>query len=326
MSALRWTHVSLLLMLLHVTGVPGQHPSFTVREGDDVTLHCDAMQYQVECDQTSWFLSGSSGMSVELIRPGRTAARSPADRVGLTENCSLFIKNVTAEDGGVYTCVQFIRVTRNSQVGLFVMTMTEQKNAVFTRLSCSVSQLGRCDHTVKWLFRGTYVEGDVEVSQPRCSEAVVFAGDYLKQVDGEPLRCEVTHRHTGAVQRFDFSPQSSGDKSDEAATTARSTPEATTTTPTTTPTTTTTTTAQARADCSAVNYIMLVMRVAELVLVTVITVLLIRARGRQRPADDHTELHGGGRHGGTVKYENVGDLTASVKLDNLHTNISSAQK
>lgn len=36
-----------------------------------------------------------------------------------------------------------------------------------------------------------------------------------------------------------------------------------------------------RTDCSALDYVMLVMRVAELLLLTVITVLLIRARGEK---------------------------------------------
>ncbi|XP_044025129.1 uncharacterized protein LOC122863073 isoform X8 [Siniperca chuatsi] len=45
------------------------------------------------------------------------------------------------------------------------------------------------------------------------------------------------------------------------------------------------------SDCSALNYIMLVMRVAELLLITAITVLLIRARGNQRPPDDNTVLN-----------------------------------
>ncbi|XP_051264328.1 uncharacterized protein LOC127367995 isoform X7 [Dicentrarchus labrax] len=69
--------------------------------------------------------------------------------------------------------------------------------------------------------------------------------------------------------------------------------------PTTTikpPTTTTTTTTdnastelKARTDWSVLNYIMLVMRVAELLLITVITVLLIRARGfklRRKPSSE----------------------------------------
>ncbi|KAI3364583.1 hypothetical protein L3Q82_011356 [Scortum barcoo] len=98
--------------------------------------------------------------------------------------------------------------------------------------------------------------------------------------------------------------------------------------------------------CSALNYIMLVMRVAELVLITAITVLLIRAAGKQRPPDDNTvlncvrsrtvkrsgaaasqEQHGEDEHEGVVNYENVGDLSASVRLPLINNfNINSTEK
>ncbi|XP_027128165.1 uncharacterized protein LOC113744077 isoform X4 [Larimichthys crocea] len=61
---------------------------------------------------------------------------------------------------------------------------------------------------------------------------------------------------------------------------------------------------EARADCSVLDYIMLVMRVAELLLITVITVLLIRARGNQRPPEDNTVNTDEDEDDGVVKYEN----------------------
>ncbi|XP_030261822.1 uncharacterized protein LOC115574434 isoform X2 [Sparus aurata] len=68
---------------------------------------------------------------------------------------------------------------------------------------------------------------------------------------------------------------------------------------------------QARTDCSVVDYIMLVLRVAELVLITVITVLLIRAPGNQRPPDEDT-VH---QDEGMVNYENIGGPSASVRIN-----------
>ncbi|XP_070705957.1 integumentary mucin C.1-like [Pempheris klunzingeri] len=70
----------------------------------------------------------------------------------------------------------------------------------------------------------------------------------------------------------------------------------------------------ARAGCSVLDYMMLVIRVAEILLITVITVLLFRARGKQRAADDKTVHHGGDGHDGTVNYENMGEPSASVRL------------
>ncbi|XP_036942338.1 uncharacterized protein LOC119012530 [Acanthopagrus latus] len=68
---------------------------------------------------------------------------------------------------------------------------------------------------------------------------------------------------------------------------------------------------QARTDCSVVDYIMLVLRVAELVLITVITVLLIRAPGNQRAPDDDT-VH---QDEGVVNYKNTGGTSASVGIN-----------
>ncbi|KAK5852609.1 hypothetical protein PBY51_006461 [Eleginops maclovinus] len=51
---------------------------------------------------------------------------------------------------------------------------------------------------------------------------------------------------------------------------------------------------------SALGCVMLAMRVAQILLLTVITVLLLKYRGNQRPPDDSTVHHDGNRRGGTV--------------------------
>ncbi|XP_060908712.1 uncharacterized protein LOC132985379 [Labrus mixtus] len=84
-------------------------------------------------------------------------------------------------------------------------------------------------------------------------------------------------------------------------------------TPTTRPTTTTST--AAAGDCTGscdLDLVMLALRVAELLLITVITVLLFRARGNQRPPDDITVYYDGDE--GSVNYENDGEPSASVTL------------
>ncbi|XP_051252755.1 immunoglobulin superfamily member 8 [Dicentrarchus labrax] len=65
-------------------------------------------------------------------------------------------------------------------------------------------------------------------------------------------------------------------------------------------------------DCSVLTSIMFVMRVAELLLITVITVLLIRARGNQRPPDDKSVNNDD--NDGVVNYENCGETSTSVRL------------
>lgn len=89
--------------------------------------------------------------------------------------------------------------------------MTEQKDADKVALTCSVSQLGQCDHTLRWLFDGK----DMSTSRSQCSVTVTFLTVFMKQEHYRLFRCEVTYRYGGKVQQFDFSPQSSGEKSSE---------------------------------------------------------------------------------------------------------------
>ncbi|XP_051264323.1 uncharacterized protein LOC127367995 isoform X2 [Dicentrarchus labrax] len=314
MVEFRWIKMSLFLMLvLHFTAAAtGQlYLSFTVRAGDDVTLSCEnVIKDQNNCDSTIWLFIGSrSTATVELVTLGQIGknTNSKSDRLSVTANCSLVIKKVTVEDAGRYVCRQFISGQQqgpDSVVDLSVITMTEHKDSDKVTLSCSVSTNGRCTHTVKWLYKGQDLGKDnqeVKTSQSPCNVSVTFkASHYIYTSNSNSLKCAVTDGNK--VQQFPFRLQPSAEK-------------------------------PARTDWSVLNYIMLVMRVAELLLITVITVLLIRARGNQRPPDDSTVLNSEGsravrRSGpaasqvnndededdGVVKYENFGETSASVRL------------
>ncbi|XP_051264330.1 uncharacterized protein LOC127367997 isoform X2 [Dicentrarchus labrax] len=190
-------------------------------------------------------------------------------------------------------------VFRWIQIPLFLMLLhlkvTEHKDNDEVLLSCSVSTFGSCRHTVDWLYEGKRVaedNKDIKISHSDCSATVTFLTSYLKHQASDYhklFKCEAHDHYTGKVQLFTFSPQSSGE--DPTTSVLTEEPTTTSTTPSTTTSTTTSTTQEARTDCSVLNYIMLVMRVAELLLITVITVLLIRARGNQRPPDDSTVLN-----------------------------------
>ena len=76
--------------------------------GDEVTLSCgNVTDYQDECNSTSWYLSDIKNQ-VMLVDRGQinNNGKSTSDRLSVTENCSLVIKKVTAEDVGIYTCRQ----------------------------------------------------------------------------------------------------------------------------------------------------------------------------------------------------------------------------
>ncbi|XP_035535113.1 uncharacterized protein LOC118341048 [Morone saxatilis] len=331
MAVFRWIEIPLFLMLLHLKAMIGQYSAFTVRDGDEVTLTCEnVIQDQDECNRTTWLFTFFAVAQVELVRLGQIGeqAKDKSDRLSVSENCSLVIKNVTIEDVGLYICRQ-VESERHGDtyLHLFVINMTEHKDNDEVMLSCSVSRFGSCRHTVNWLYKSERVDEDnkdMKISKSECSATVTFLTSYLKhQPSGyhKSFKCEAHDHYTGKMCLFPFSPQFSG----EDPTTSVLTEAPTTTPSTTTSTTASTTTStkqEACTDWSVLNYIMLVMRVAELLLITVITVLLIRARGNQRPPDDSTVHRDEDGHDGTVNYENVNvnvkTPSASVRLDNFH--------
>nr|XP_046228673.1 uncharacterized protein LOC124050319 isoform X2 [Scatophagus argus] len=330
--------------------VTGQRsPHFVVRDGEEVTLPCDNRRDDLHrCDEIDWlFADPENRPAVLLVKLGQIGeqARTKSDRLSVTNSCSLDIKKVSAEDVGRYICRQSGHQDVN--VDLSVVTMTEREDADEVTLSCSVRTYGPCGHTVKWLNEGEEVnegEDDMKTSGSDCSVTVTLRSSFVKQKSKyrEQFKCEVTDRVTQTVQQFTFRHQSSGEKPGEEVTTTI----ATTTTTAAAAAATTTTTQGARTDRSVLDYMMLVLRVAELLLITLIAVLLIRAAGKQRPPDDNTVSHSvrrrtarrsGAAAGqvkvssdrrwwcvqvnndededeGVVKYENFGETSASVSL------------
>ncbi|XP_067428005.1 uncharacterized protein [Thunnus thynnus] len=333
-----------LILVLQFSDITGQRSSFTVRDGDEVTLSCqNVLNDQDKCDSTTWLFGGlRSTVLVALIELGQIGekAKAKSDRLNVTANCSLVIKKVTVEDVGRYFCIQFKsgrQQGQDSEVDLSVVTMTEYKNNNEVTLSCSVLKRGQCRHTVKWVYQGKDVDKDnkdLKTSQSSCSVTVSFlTSHFICTSNHELLKCKVTDLNNGKVQLYNISPQLSCEKPGVAETTTE--PE-TTSTPQEGAYAITATTATKDAtitpqDCSALSYIMLMMRVAELLLITVITVLLFRARGNQRPPDDNIDLKSvrsqtAKRSGpaasqeqndeddGAVKYENLGEPSTSVRL------------
>ncbi|XP_060907575.1 uncharacterized protein LOC132984702 [Labrus mixtus] len=219
MNELKWIQTSLLLTaLLQFDAAAAVDKE--VRVGEDATLSCEtAIQGQQKCEYTTWlFVDSGNTAAGDLVTLGQVKNSGvKSDRLRVTEDCSLVIKNITEEDDGYYVCLQDISGRRTDNVTLVLLSVI---------------------------------------------------------------------------------------KSDDARETTRPPP----------PTTTTTTTDQ-HGNCtgsSDLDLVMLALRVAELLLITVITVLLFRARGNQRPPDDITVYYDGDE--GSVNYENDGEPSASVRL------------
>ncbi|XP_067428003.1 uncharacterized protein [Thunnus thynnus] len=210
------------------------------------------MTDQDKCDSTTWLFSGLRSTAAEgLIELGQIGryVKAKSDRLSVTANCSLVIKKVTVEDVGCYTCRQFKsgqQQGQDSRVYLSVVTMTEHKDTDQVTLSCSVSTYEQCRHTVKWVYEGNYWDVNTQhmkESQSSCFATVMFTTSHLAETSkySELFKCNVTDIHTGKVQQFAFSPQSTGEDTKRAATTKSTAIKSTKTTklPTTTSTTAT---------------------------------------------------------------------------------------
>ncbi|XP_076011098.1 uncharacterized protein LOC143004101 isoform X3 [Genypterus blacodes] len=250
MVEFRWMETLLFVMsalLLTAAAQQQSVSSFIVREGDAVTLPCEnVISGQVKCGLTTWYFKHFiKRRSVDVIK----LRESRSDRVRVTADCSLAIKRVTQEDVGLYDCYQkrpWERTPNISRVDLSLVNTTEHTDADTVTLTCSLLTY-TCKHTLRWLYNGTPLDGNTEdipissssSSSPsyHCSITANFRTSNEKYK--EQLKCEVRDSNNGEVRVFSFTHQSS--------------------------------------ECSTLTYIMLVVRVAEIILVTVLTALLIRA-------------------------------------------------
>ena len=79
--------------------------------GGNATLPCRNVVYP-NCSSTTWLYT-SPKAAVEVVNHGKInpdVATHRAKRLSLVSDCSLHITDVTTEDAGLYTCLQYLTV------------------------------------------------------------------------------------------------------------------------------------------------------------------------------------------------------------------------
>uniref|UniRef100_A0AAX7SXR8 Ig-like domain-containing protein n=2 Tax=Astatotilapia calliptera TaxID=8154 RepID=A0AAX7SXR8_ASTCA len=300
----RWIKMAVpFILILQFTGALSGDLllSFTVRDGDNVTLPCkNVINNHHNCDTTTWLFTDSrSTPSVELINLGQIKEKAKSDRLSVRAECSLVIKKVTAEDVGRYTCRQF-RGNPGKQQGpdavvyLSVVSMTEHKKADEVTLNCSVWTYERCKHKVKWIHISEALDRDysnLKTSESSCSAAVTFLNDAYSHISTCDFNCSVT-TEDNKEQLFTFSTQSSGKEAvtaKSATTTSATITSATTTSATTTSATTLYAPSIPGAD-QVWPYILVVVILVAVLIVAVKLICLKRLKGNKIEANGNAGL------------------------------------
>ncbi|XP_054910145.1 uncharacterized protein LOC129375239 [Poeciliopsis prolifica] len=196
---------------------------FIVQTGDDVTLPPGNGFHQKNCEGSTWIFAGPElKESVMLVESGRLMdiAETKLNRLFMAADCSLVIKNVSAQDVGSYTSrTYFLNQLQGPGFGIyvFVINLSEQKQDGRVTLFCSLLVFGHCIHSVRWMFEGEEeMTSQVEISTSSCSSNVTFTATDPEQKSEvyKSLKCEVMNSYTDEVLLFVFRPQFSGEKSD----------------------------------------------------------------------------------------------------------------
>ncbi|XP_060928569.1 uncharacterized protein LOC133002998 [Limanda limanda] len=209
----------LILVLIPFTVIADQDSSIYIRAGAEVTLPCGIVRDDhVNCGATDWFFNDSENPgSAYLFVKGQlnrfVISKSKAGRLRLAANCSLVIREVTAEDAGQYICSHSDQINERHVFFIYVVSVTEHERTDEVTLSCSVSTFARFGLTVKWLFMNMDMDEnnkELKTSESYSSANVSFSKSHsvYKMKNYSSLICKVKDKYT--EEKYAFIPPSSG--------------------------------------------------------------------------------------------------------------------
>ncbi|KAE8286576.1 hypothetical protein D5F01_LYC14516 [Larimichthys crocea] len=261
--------------------------------GQDVILPCGtASRSDSTCSIVTWFYSRDSSDTIAEVYKGNVEKTSSrAARLSLDSSCSLIINNITAEDTGLYTCRQKDDVNQELRV---LTTSSSPPDADPKRdgdvtILCSLSSYNyvRCQRSnIRWVNEtGAVLPGQRFrhniLRHFDCTSVLT-----VKRQSGHNRRytCQFVDDQGKVRIKADYPPVFTRGKSDPGPTDSTDWP---------------------------LSSVMLALRIGALILMTVITVLIIRYRCYKKPLDRDVIVR---MSGDEVSYENVEPRPATTRL------------
>ncbi|XP_038582498.1 uncharacterized protein LOC119908720 [Micropterus salmoides] len=275
--------------------------NFYKRPGDDAILPCSSVSSSnTTCSSVSWFYNRGPSLTFYDVVNGsvwQTSAR--AARLSVDSKCSLDIKNITAEDAGLYTCRQGMDFDKDLATHLKVLTISpsppdaDPMSDGNITLECSLlrySDLPPCQqNSIRWVNEtGTVMLGE-DVAYKLLGQKNCVSVLTVKRQSGHnrTYTCQYVHKENNVEIEADYTPFFTGNQpgiSNSGSTDS--------------------------TDWSPLSYVLLTLRIAGLILMIVITVQVIRDRGKTNPLENENNVN----NDAEVQYENVNAHSAATRL------------
>ncbi|XP_041661839.1 uncharacterized protein LOC121521745 isoform X2 [Cheilinus undulatus] len=210
--------VLLMILVLQITAETTHSLSLIVRDGAEVTLPCEnAINGHHNCARTTWSFSKQAKMAaVDLVDGGQVTERTnkKSDRLRVTANCSLVVKNATTEDVGRYFCIQEVNREKQAVVDVSVVTMTVEKDGDNMMVKCRLSTRNTCEHTMEWLYAARAVDEDnrdLNEQKLRCVVILTFKTSHFiyTSKNYELLTCKIKENNSYRSAQFTLNHQPS---------------------------------------------------------------------------------------------------------------------
>ncbi|ROL52286.1 hypothetical protein DPX16_1902 [Anabarilius grahami] len=208
--------LGLIILSSLLTGTSGVVENVFISSGENVRLPCN--NALSDCKSTTWIYNSfrRSG-TIELIAGGiKNKNRERHERLSLGSDCSLNIKNVTKEDSGLYSSLQFVNGEQHgpdAHVYLHVLHVSVSPSSSQTEISpgrsvtlfCQLDSGFSCDYLVhsdelhlSWVNQaGVDLKTDsryqILFSSDHC--IITLTTTLLNEDDNREWRCQLTLRN-----------------------------------------------------------------------------------------------------------------------------------